>query len=41
LSLRLPVRAPFFAGNFFGHLAATAIPGVEVGGEGGLLKVAR
>jgi AraC family transcriptional regulator of adaptative response / DNA-3-methyladenine glycosylase II len=29
LSLRLPLRAPFFPDNLFGHLAATAVPGVE------------
>ena len=29
LSLRLPMRAPLVPGNLFGHLAATAVPGVE------------
>lgn len=29
LALRLPLRTPFTAGNLFGHLAATAVPGVE------------
>ncbi|QHC32201.1 AlkA N-terminal domain-containing protein [Streptomyces sp. HF10] len=29
LSLRLPFRAPLNPGNLFGHLAATAVPGVE------------
>jgi AraC family transcriptional regulator of adaptative response / DNA-3-methyladenine glycosylase II len=29
LSLRLPFRRPFCPDNLFGHLAATAIPGVE------------
>lgn len=29
LSLRLPFRAPMCPDNLFGHLAATAIPGVE------------
>src|SRR5438477_398623 len=29
LSLRLPLRAPFFPDSLFGHLAATAVPGVE------------
>ena len=29
LDLRLPFRAPLHAGQLFGHLAATAVPGVE------------
>ncbi|MEU0741515.1 AlkA N-terminal domain-containing protein [Streptomyces sp. NPDC006134] len=29
LALRLPFRAPLTPGNLFGHLAATAVPGVE------------
>jgi AraC family transcriptional regulator, regulatory protein of adaptative response / DNA-3-methyladenine glycosylase II len=29
LSLRLPFRKPFCPDNLFGHLAATAVPGVE------------
>ncbi len=29
LSLRLPFRKPFCQDNLFGHLAATAVPGVE------------
>jgi AraC family transcriptional regulator of adaptative response / DNA-3-methyladenine glycosylase II len=29
LSLRLPFRAPLFPDNLFGHLIATAVPGVE------------
>ncbi|WP_225835932.1 AlkA N-terminal domain-containing protein [Streptomyces sp. NK08204] len=29
LSLRLPLRAPLNPDNLFGHLAATAVPGVE------------
>ena len=29
LSLRLPFRAPLQPDNLFGHLAATAVPGVE------------
>ncbi|MDQ2726387.1 MAG: helix-turn-helix domain-containing protein [Actinomycetota bacterium] len=29
LSLRLPFRQPLCPGNLFGHLAATAVPGVE------------
>ncbi|MET8172014.1 AlkA N-terminal domain-containing protein [Streptomyces clavifer] len=29
ITLRLPYRAPLNPGNLFGHLAATAVPGVE------------
>ncbi|MCQ6551716.1 helix-turn-helix domain-containing protein [Streptomyces sp. C10-9-1] len=29
IALRLPFRAPLEPGNLFGHLAATAVPGVE------------
>jgi AraC family transcriptional regulator of adaptative response / DNA-3-methyladenine glycosylase II len=29
LSVRLPFRAPLFPDNLFGHLVATAVPGVE------------
>ena len=29
LALRLPFRAPLFPDNLFGHLVATAVPGVE------------
>lgn len=29
LTLRLPFRAPMYPDNLFGHLAATAVPGVE------------
>jgi AraC family transcriptional regulator of adaptative response / DNA-3-methyladenine glycosylase II len=29
VTLRLPFRAPLFPDNLFGHLAATAVPGVE------------
>ena len=29
MTLRLPFRAPFCPDNLFGHLAATAVPGVE------------
>lgn len=29
LALKLPFRRPFHPGNLFGHLAATAVPGVE------------
>ncbi|MEV5872882.1 AlkA N-terminal domain-containing protein [Streptomyces sp. NPDC052101] len=34
LSLRLPFRAPLNPSNLFGHLAATAVPGVEEWREG-------
>lgn len=34
LNLRLPYREPFEPGNIFGHLAATAVPGVEEWREG-------
>ncbi|OON81935.1 DNA-3-methyladenine glycosylase 2 family protein [Streptomyces tsukubensis] len=29
ITLRLPFRAPFHPDNLFGHLAATAVPGIE------------
>ena len=29
ITLRLPFRAPLHPDNLFGHLAATAVPGVE------------
>src|ERR1700733_4096592 len=35
LSLRLPFRAPLQPDNLFGHLAATAVPGVEEWRGGG------
>jgi AraC family transcriptional regulator of adaptative response / DNA-3-methyladenine glycosylase II len=41
LSLRLPVRAPFFPDNLFGHLAATAIPGVEEWRDGAFRRTLR
>lgn len=34
IALRLPVRAPFCPDNVFGHLAATAVPGVETWHQG-------
>ncbi len=34
IALRLPYRLPFCPDNVFGHLAATAIPGVEVWANG-------
>jgi AraC family transcriptional regulator, regulatory protein of adaptative response / DNA-3-methyladenine glycosylase II len=34
VSLRLPFRTPFCPDNLFGHLAATAVPGVEEWREG-------
>jgi AraC family transcriptional regulator of adaptative response / DNA-3-methyladenine glycosylase II len=34
LSLRLPFRRPLLADNLFGHLAATAVPGVELWRDG-------
>lgn len=37
--LRLPYRRPLFAGNLFGHLAATAIPGVEEVRDGSYRRV--
>ncbi|MFF2653304.1 AlkA N-terminal domain-containing protein [Streptomyces sp. NPDC058045] len=41
LALRLPYRAPFTAGNVFGHLAATAVPGVEEWREGAYRRTLR
>ncbi len=41
LSLRLPVRAPLFPDNLFGHLAATAVPGVEEWREGSYRRTLR
>lgn len=34
LGLRLPVRLPFEASNVFGHLIATAVPGIEEWADG-------
>ncbi|GHE41520.1 DNA-3-methyladenine glycosylase [Streptosporangium violaceochromogenes] len=41
LSLRLPFRAPLCPGNLFGHLAATAVPGVEEWREGAYRRTLR
>ncbi|MBH1938318.1 DNA-3-methyladenine glycosylase 2 family protein [Streptomyces sp. AV19] len=41
LALRLPFRAPFQPGNLFGHLAATAVPGVEEWRDGAYHRTLR
>jgi AraC family transcriptional regulator of adaptative response / DNA-3-methyladenine glycosylase II len=41
LSLRLPFRVPLCPGNLFGHLAATAVPGVEEWREGAYRRTLR
>ncbi len=41
LSLRLPFRAPLCPDNLFGHLAATAIPGVEEWRDGAFRRTLR
>lgn len=41
LSLRLPFRAPLFPDNLFGHLAATAVPGVEEWRDGAYRRTLR
>ncbi|HMH94427.1 MAG TPA: AlkA N-terminal domain-containing protein [Streptosporangiaceae bacterium] len=41
LALRLPFRAPLFPDNLFGHLAATAVPGVEEWREGAYRRTLR
>jgi AraC family transcriptional regulator, regulatory protein of adaptative response / DNA-3-methyladenine glycosylase II len=41
LALRLPFRAPMCPDNLFGHLAATAIPGVEEWRDGGYRRTLR
>ncbi|MFD0730294.1 DNA-3-methyladenine glycosylase 2 family protein [Planotetraspora mira] len=41
LSLRLPFRAPLCPGNLFGHLAATAVPGVEEWRDGAYRRTLR
>lgn len=41
LSLRLPFRAPLCPDNLFGHLAATAIPGVEEWRDGAYRRTLR
>jgi len=41
LSLRLPFRAPLQPDNLFGHLAATAVPGVEEWRDGAYRRTLR
>jgi AraC family transcriptional regulator of adaptative response / DNA-3-methyladenine glycosylase II len=41
LSLRLPFRAPLFPDNLFGHLIATAVPGVEEWRDGAYRRTLR
>ncbi|MGG8407708.1 bifunctional transcriptional activator/DNA repair enzyme AdaA, partial [Streptomyces sp. 12297] len=41
LSLRLPYRAPLYPDNLFGHLAATAVPGVEEWRDGAYRRTLR
>jgi AraC family transcriptional regulator of adaptative response / DNA-3-methyladenine glycosylase II len=41
LSLRLPFRAPLFPDNLFGHLVATAVPGVEEWRDGAYRRTMR
>ncbi|AKZ59100.1 putative bifunctional transcriptional activator/DNA repair enzyme AlkA [Streptomyces ambofaciens ATCC 23877] len=41
LSLRLPFRTPLHPDNLFGHLAATAVPGVEEWREGAYRRTLR
>lgn len=41
LSLRLPFRSPLCPGNLFGHLAATAVPGVEEWRDGAYRRTLR
>ncbi|WP_440082242.1 DNA-3-methyladenine glycosylase family protein [Streptosporangium sp. LJ11] len=41
VSLRLPFRAPLCPGNLFGHLAATAVPGVEEWRDGAYRRTLR
>jgi len=41
VSLRLPFRKPFCPDNLFGHLAATAVPGVEEWREGAYRRTIR
>jgi len=41
LTLRLPFRAPLCPGNLFGHLVATAVPGVEEWREGAYRRTLR
>ena len=41
LSLRLPFRTPLFPDNLFGHLAATAVPGIEEWRDGAYRRTLR
>jgi len=41
ISLRLPFRAPLCPDNLFGHLAATAVPGVEEWRDGAYRRTLR
>jgi AraC family transcriptional regulator, regulatory protein of adaptative response / DNA-3-methyladenine glycosylase II len=41
LSLRLPFRSPLLPDNLFGHLAATAVPGVEEWRDGAYRRTLR
>lgn len=41
LTLRLPFRPPFHAGSVFGHLVATAVPGVEEWRDGAFRRTLR
>ncbi len=41
ITLRLPFRAPLWPDNLFGHLAATAIPGVEEWRDGAYRRTLR
>ena len=41
IALRLPFRSPFHAEGVFGHLCATAVPGVEEWRDGGYRRVLR
>ncbi|HEX4062670.1 MAG TPA: AlkA N-terminal domain-containing protein [Streptosporangiaceae bacterium] len=41
LSLRLPLRTPFHPDNLFGHLVATAVPGVEEWRDGAFRRTLR
>ncbi|MFE0020701.1 AlkA N-terminal domain-containing protein [Amycolatopsis sp. NPDC059021] len=41
LALRLPYRAPLFPDNLFGHLVATAVPGVEEWRDGAYRRTLR
>ena len=41
VSVRLPFRAPLFPDNLFGHLAATAVPGVEEWRDGAYRRTLR